>query len=193
MRGHLKFFVIWSALALFGFYVAGQIWYEAAVEVGEHRNKLVTTGLDSWPFVNSIMWLSVAGILAVAFTSGLTRTILLWALTLVNSGQVVLFLLQGSFSKTPPGLNDEIEHHTGIHIDGTGLMHDGMVDTQVSIWPVLFFGALIIMLGVTLWAAIASRKWSKQDKQRRFEPGAGKRNAANGESSDPVELWDAQR
>ena len=193
MRHHYKFFAIWGALALFGFYIAGQIWYEAAVEVGERHNRLATTGLDAWPFVNSILWLSVAGILAVAFTSGLTRTILLWALTVMNAIQTVLFIVQGSFTRTPPGLNDEIEHRTGMHIDAGEAMHDAMVSTHVSIWPVLFFVALLVMFGVTLWAAIASVTWSKQDAQGRFEPGSNKAKGSDGDSDDPIDLWDAQR
>lgn len=193
MKRHLKFFLIWGALALFGFFSAGQIWYEATFESAEHGSRLATTGLDSWPFVSSILWLSVAGILAVAFTSGFTRTLILWALTVMNGLQGGLFLVQGSFNKTPPGLSDEIEKHTGLNVEGSELAHDLAVSTQISLWPVLFFIALIVMFAVTLWAAFASTKWSKQDKQSRFEPGSRKTPSNDKASDDPIDLWDSQR
>jgi len=197
MKRHAKFFIIWGALALVAFFIAGQIWYEAIFEAGEGHHRFATTGLDSWPFVNSILWLSVAGILAVAFTANLTRTILLWALTAMNFAQVVLFFNQGLMNRTPPSIAHEIEHRTGIAFDNDGMAHDVFRSLQVSIWPYVFVAALILMVVTTGWAAVASVKWAKQDSRSRFEPGTtgdtNDQTDGNDDDASPIDIWDSQR
>ena len=166
-------FLVWLASSLGIFFAASQDWY-AAVKPVPGIQRVVATGLESFPLLATLPWVSILCLLLIWYFGSIGK-VLTAAITLILSlAGAASIAFQGVGFDT---LLSKIEKLTGIQETSASI-----ASRVEELWPKYLTFSLLLLLGVI--AAIALVWFRKL-------PGRRKSNQINSRPDDD-DLWSQQ-
>lgn len=174
--------LIWLVTSIGIFIAASQDWY-ASIKPVPGIQKVVSTGLESFPLLATLPWVSVLCLLLIWYFGSIGKVVVAAITAFLSMAGAAAILLDGINANV---LVHKVEKLTGIEESTATLM----AKVQ-EFWPKYLTIALLILLALTsIISLVYLRFLPKRRLSGTGQPTTSKKIAA--ETDDSRELWDDQ-